>query len=54
MSTEQVQWADGKFVVCAIYDKTSFDLARTMVEYVYSLSAQNQLPVALVANKSDM
>jgi len=54
VSTEQVQWADSVFVVYAINDKTSFDLARTMVEYVYSVSAQNQLPVALVANKSDM
>ena len=54
MSTEKVQWADSGFVVYAINDQTSFDLARTIVEYVYSVSVQNQLPVALVANKSDM
>lgn len=42
------------FVVYAINDKGSFDLARSLVEYVYSVSSQNQPIIALIANKSDM
>lgn len=54
VSEDQVRWADCVFVVYAINDKSSFELARAVVEQVYAISVQNQLPVALVANKSDM
>lgn len=54
VSADQVRWADCVIVVYAINDKDSFELARAVVEFVHSISDQNQLPVGLVANKSDM
>lgn len=54
ISAEQVQWADCIIVVYAIIDRDSFDLAQSIVEYIHSIREDNQIPIGLVANKSDL
>ncbi|XP_052807555.1 ras-like protein family member 11A-like [Mya arenaria] len=54
VSPSQVLWADCVIIVFAVNSKTSFDLAQSIVEHVHHIRAENQMPVGLVANKSDM
>ncbi|KAH3724155.1 hypothetical protein DPMN_049965 [Dreissena polymorpha] len=54
ISQHQVLWADCVIIVFAITMATSFQVARTLVEYVHTISTNRSIPVALVANKSDM
>ncbi|XP_052243463.1 ras-like protein family member 11A-like isoform X2 [Dreissena polymorpha] len=54
ISQHQVLWADCVIIVFAITMATSFQVARTLVEYVHKISTNRSIPVALVANKSDM
>lgn len=54
VSVNQVHWADCIVVVYSITSKESFDLARSIVENVHTLRGDAHVPVALVANKSDL
>ncbi|KAL4232843.1 hypothetical protein ACF0H5_007530 [Mactra antiquata] len=54
VSEDQVRWADSVIVVFAINDKDSFELARSIVEYIHNVRENTNIPVGLVANKSDL
>lgn len=54
VSEEQVRWADCVIVVYAIVDRDSFDLARNIVDHIHTIRENSQIPVGLVANKSDL
>ncbi|KAH3724167.1 hypothetical protein DPMN_049978 [Dreissena polymorpha] len=52
INPHQVLWADCVIIEFAITMATSFQIARTLAEYVHTIN--QPISVALVANKSDM
>lgn len=54
VNVDQVRWADCIIVVFAITSKESFEMARSIVEQVHFIRGDQQIPIALVANKSDL
>ena len=47
-------WADGVFLVYAINDKESFELATGILEDIQQMKNGDHATVALIANKSDL
>ncbi|XP_053374553.1 ras-related and estrogen-regulated growth inhibitor-like [Mercenaria mercenaria] len=54
VSEEQVKWADCVVIVYAIVDRNSFDIARSIAEHIQIMREDNQVPIGIVANKSDL